>query len=296
MVLATIEVDLIAPVDGVLGTDLDAGVAAGTNIEIDRIFLAPRDVECSQPAADRFDAAGIHRISPLLRQFRARRAPGNEHRHGKVRTQALGPGQRSRGGTDNQQLSARLEADTRHRLRIGQRGGGDQGGDLGWGGWRLAAPSRALANIDEAYRLRLAGVVGDVAEEPRLLGARDKDVAARAVGKSRQLLLAKLRMDRQRSGKLQRTFENGGIEQHGAVAIAHMNIALSVVLRAHDLAALPSTPVSGAESAISLGASAGATGASEATGAPGAVGESGATGGAMASAGGATILPAGSST
>src|SRR5450756_832012 len=31
MVLATIEVDLIAPVDGVLGTDLDAGVAAGTN-------------------------------------------------------------------------------------------------------------------------------------------------------------------------------------------------------------------------------------------------------------------------
>ena len=91
MVLATIEVDLIAPVDGVLGTDLDAGVAAGANIEIDRIFLAPRDIECSQPAADRVDAAGIHRISSLLRQFRAGRAPGSEHRHGKVRTQALGP-------------------------------------------------------------------------------------------------------------------------------------------------------------------------------------------------------------
>src|SRR6266404_3205998 len=57
MILAAIEVDLIAPVDGVLGTDLDAGVAARANIEIDRVFLAPRDIEGPEPAAYRFDAA-----------------------------------------------------------------------------------------------------------------------------------------------------------------------------------------------------------------------------------------------
>src|ERR1700676_3050491 len=39
MILAAIEVDLIAPVDGAFRADLDAGVAASANIEIDRIFL-----------------------------------------------------------------------------------------------------------------------------------------------------------------------------------------------------------------------------------------------------------------
>src|SRR6266566_3667304 len=33
MILAAIEIDLIAPVDGVFGADLDAGVAARANIE-----------------------------------------------------------------------------------------------------------------------------------------------------------------------------------------------------------------------------------------------------------------------
>src|SRR5450759_4750981 len=35
MILAAIEIDLIAPVDGLFGADLDAGVATRANIEID---------------------------------------------------------------------------------------------------------------------------------------------------------------------------------------------------------------------------------------------------------------------
>src|ERR1019366_8344178 len=156
------------------------------------------------------------------------------------------PRQRGGCGTDDQQLSTRMEGDARHRLRIGQRSGGDQGRDLGYRARAFARPSRALANINEAYRLRLAGVVRDVAKKSCLLGTRDKNVATRVIGEGRQLLLAKLRMNRQRSGKLERAFKHYSIERHSAVAIAQMNIALSVILRAHDLSALSSTPVSSA--------------------------------------------------
>src|SRR5438105_5453910 len=158
-------------------------------------------------------------------------------------TQALGPRERGRGGTDDQQLSPRLKADARDRLGIGQRRGGDQRRDLGHRTRRFARPSRALANVDETYRLRLAGIVGDIAEQSGLLSACDKNVATRAIGKPRQLFLAKLGMNRQGPRKLQCAFEHGGIERHGAIAIAKMNIALSVVPCAHGLSALASTPL-----------------------------------------------------
>ena len=45
MIAASLGIDLIAPVDGVLGTDLDAGVAARAKVEIDRIFLRPGERE-----------------------------------------------------------------------------------------------------------------------------------------------------------------------------------------------------------------------------------------------------------
>jgi hypothetical protein len=251
MILAAIEIDLIAPVDGLFGQTL---MQALQRVQTSRsIGFSWRHATSNapEPAAHRFDAAGIDRVGAFLRQVDSGGTPGNEYRHREVRAQALGPRQCGCRGTDDQQLSARLETDARHRLRIGQHGGGDEGRDLGHRSRRLARPSSALANIDETYRLRLAGIVGDVAEQPRLLSARDKNVAARAIGKGCQLLLAKLRMNRQGPGKLQCAFEHGGIERHGAVAIAKMNIALNVVLCAHGLSALASTPLGSPESAAS---------------------------------------------
>jgi hypothetical protein len=94
MVLAAIEVDLVALVDRVLGTGAQARVAARAKVEVDRIFLRPGDLECAEPSLERRDLAGVDRIRALGRQRGAARAPRRKDGHGHALVQRLGPMQR----------------------------------------------------------------------------------------------------------------------------------------------------------------------------------------------------------
>ena len=106
--LAAVEVDLVAPVDRLLGAGADARIAARAEVEIDRILLRPRDVERAEPAGERRDLARVDRIRALGRQLGAGRAAGGEHRHGELRRQRVGPVQRRVRRADDQQLALRI--------------------------------------------------------------------------------------------------------------------------------------------------------------------------------------------
>ena len=54
--LAALDVHLIAPVDRLLRTGLDARIAARAEIEVDRVVLGPADVERAEPAGEFRDA------------------------------------------------------------------------------------------------------------------------------------------------------------------------------------------------------------------------------------------------
>ena len=124
MSLAAIEVDLVAPVDGSFRTSFDARVAARAQVEIDRIFLDPRDVERAKPSRDAFHIARIDRVVALLRQLVTYGAAGDEHRDRQLVRQRVGPVQGHVGGADDQQLTLGLECHARNRIGFGQRGRG----------------------------------------------------------------------------------------------------------------------------------------------------------------------------
>ena len=261
MILAAVEIDLIAPVDRIFGAHLDAGVAARANIEIDGIVLRPRDLERAQPARDAFDLAGVHRIVALLRQLDASRIAGDEHGDREMLVELLRPRQDRTGGADDEQLAFGLERDARNRRGLRQCGGGKQGRDLGRRQMRLRRPARRLADIDKANRLRLSGVVGNVAQETRFLRARDQHVARCALGERTQLLLAQLGVQRHRAGKLERARKRGCVERHGAVAAtkvellvanAHRSSSADVPASSGGLAACAASP---AGAAIAFGSS-----------------------------------------
>ena len=50
VIAAAIEIDLVAEIDRLFRADLDAGVAARADLEIDRVFLRPARLERTQPS------------------------------------------------------------------------------------------------------------------------------------------------------------------------------------------------------------------------------------------------------
>ena len=84
--LAAVEVDLVAPVDRVLRAHADAGVAARAEVEVDRVFLRPLDVERAEPSGERRQARPMNTGNCALgRQLGAGRAAGDEHGDGELR-------------------------------------------------------------------------------------------------------------------------------------------------------------------------------------------------------------------
>ena len=67
MVAATLEIDLVTPVDGAFRTGVYAGVATRTQVKIDRIRLRPFHVECAKPSGERRNLPRIHGIVTLRR-------------------------------------------------------------------------------------------------------------------------------------------------------------------------------------------------------------------------------------
>ena len=105
-VIATaVEIDLVAPVDRVLRTHLDARITARAQIEIDRVFLHPSDVERAEPAGELRELSRMDRIGAFRRQFRAGGATRQDDGHGEARGQRMRAVQRRVRGTDDQELA-----------------------------------------------------------------------------------------------------------------------------------------------------------------------------------------------
>ena len=130
VVLAAIEIDLEIPRDRVLGARGDAGVAARADVEVDRVFLRPLRVERAEPAFERDSRAGDDGKVARGRQLGVARRLRREHGDGQPGDSASAQRSAASSGPDDQQLPFRLVADARHRLRVGQRRGGQQRGDL----------------------------------------------------------------------------------------------------------------------------------------------------------------------
>src|SRR5207247_7839097 len=123
VIAAAVEIDLVAPVDRLLRTDLDAGVATRTDIEVDRIFLRPCRLERAEPTGEALELARVDRVSALRWQLAAHRLPGDEHRNVELLLEPLGPAQRGVSRTDDQQAAFGPESHARHRLGLGPRRG-----------------------------------------------------------------------------------------------------------------------------------------------------------------------------
>src|SRR6185436_13598110 len=114
-------------------------------------------------------------------------------------------------------MALRLVLDRGRGLRLRQRGHRDQRGDLG--GRFLRRPAAELADVDE-----LDALLGDLAEQRRLLRAGDDYVVARADrGLERaDILAAQLVMHVDRRARLERRRERFRVERDGAVATADL--------------------------------------------------------------------------
>src|SRR5204862_3990421 len=102
--LALLEIDLVVVADGVFRARPHAGVAARADLEIDRVFLLPFDLERAEPALELRHPAGPHRIFALERKLPA--LAGDEHADRELRRQPLGPVERRGGRPDDQELAA----------------------------------------------------------------------------------------------------------------------------------------------------------------------------------------------
>ena len=145
---ASVQVDLVAEVDGAFGASVDAGVAAGAQVQIDGVAAVPFGVEGAEPALQLDQPASKGGAAVGLRD----RAALCQHRDVELvfqhRSGTLG-GLRV---TQHQQAAARAVADSGHRLGCRQLRSGDQGGDLWRGGFGVARPAAGFANVHEVDR------------------------------------------------------------------------------------------------------------------------------------------------
>ena len=64
--LAQAHVDLVVKADRAFRAGRQAGVAAGTQIQVNRVAARPVQLKSAQPAGQLLDVPGQHRIAPLL--------------------------------------------------------------------------------------------------------------------------------------------------------------------------------------------------------------------------------------
>jgi hypothetical protein len=222
--MAALGVDLIAPVDRILRTGTDAGVAACAQVQIDRVFLRPFDFEGAQPAGDARRLARKDGEIALGRQLGLRPRSGREHRDTELGRKHARPVQRCVQRSHDQQLTVRLVRDGRHRIGIGQGRRGQQGGDLRRRCVRLLRPAAGFANVYEANGLRAATLLRGIAEQPRLLHASDERIAAHRVGEFRQIALTQRCCNFGRSIQCKRPAERLRVERHSGIARAHVQL------------------------------------------------------------------------
>ena len=220
--LALVEVDLVGEVDRLLRARADARIAARADVEVDGVRLLPLDLECPQPARQGAHPPRPDREAAHVRQFAAARVR-DEHAHFELVGEALRPLHGALGGADYEQVAARRVGHARHRLRIGQFGGGEQRRDLGRRVPAFRGPAGDLADVHELQVAFCADPFGDLREERRLLRARHDALAAARGGLERgHFLAAQLGVDLDRFAGPERRGQRARIERHGAVAIAEL--------------------------------------------------------------------------
>ena len=190
------------------------------------------DFERAEPAGDLLERAGIDGKLALCRKLRAGRASREEDRDAELRGQRLRPVERRLGGTDDQHAAFGAIRHARHRRGLGQSAKREQRGDLRRGRLGFGRPAAGLADVDEPDRLRLAAFLRDLAEQPRLLRARDDDIAGGPARERGELLLAQHGPHGGRARKLERLRERARVERHRAVARAKMQMLVGEAHRA----------------------------------------------------------------
>ena len=165
------QVDLVIEPDGLLGTGDHTGIAAGAQVQVDRVAGRPCHIERTQPALEALEPAGDHRVTPALAATGFARAVGPDRHLQRIGQQvggALGGVQRAQ----DQQTPLAPVADGGHRLGFGQAGRGQQCSHFGGGLRTFGAPARTLADVDKSDRRhRPLGLGGQFGKEFLFLGA-----------------------------------------------------------------------------------------------------------------------------
>ena len=219
--LAQAAIDLIIKANRAFRTRRQAGIAPGTQVQVNRVAARPVQLESPQPAGQLPDFPGQHRVAPFLR---AAALPCTQTEQGHIQRirQQLGSALGGIEFTNDEQTPGTFVGDGRHGLGIGQVRHGQQGGNFRTGTGRVLAPAAGFANIDELdHRSRPVGLLRQFGKQPLFLGASDHHVFARLNGflESAGFAPAQHRMQRQVFVKCraQRT----GLERHGLVAVAN---------------------------------------------------------------------------
>src|SRR5258708_9723356 len=235
MRLALVEIDLVVIADRAFRTGAHAGVAARADLEIDRIFLPPLDLEGAQPAGKLAHASGPDRIFALERQLAA--FAGDQHAHRQPRREPFRPLERRLRGTDDQELAAGFEFHRRRGLRLGQRRHRHQPRDLRQRAF--ARPARLLAHVDELEVRARPGLLRQLTKQRGLLRAGDDHIgiAERALER-RRILAAQLVVHHERRARLQGARERLGVDAYRAITAADLKC---LAFQAH-LASLPPRP------------------------------------------------------
>jgi hypothetical protein len=129
--LAQRQVDLVAEVDRTFGAGVDAGIAAGAQVQVDRVRCRPAGLEPAQVAGQTAELAAVHRMLVLLGQRTA--GLGQQQADLQLVGQQRGGALGRIGGADHQAAAGAVVADGADRLGIGQLRSGDQRGQLGRG-------------------------------------------------------------------------------------------------------------------------------------------------------------------
>src|SRR5207244_7458958 len=102
--LALGKIDLVAVIDGAFGAGANTRVAARADLEVDRVFLPPFDLEGAEPARERAHLSRPERELVLERDF----PPAGQQRTDlELAAEPLGPVERGFPRTDHQDLPGR---------------------------------------------------------------------------------------------------------------------------------------------------------------------------------------------
>ena len=127
--LAGGQVDLVVQANRALGAGIDAGIAAGAQVQVDRVAAVPFGVELTEPARQLRQATGVG--GAFVRLDEGAADLRDQHRHVKLVCQKGGRALCGCCAAQHQAAALALVADGGHRLGRRQLRGGNQCGQFG---------------------------------------------------------------------------------------------------------------------------------------------------------------------